>query len=354
MAEKSPAEADATPLFNLLLQPEFPMNALVLAMDALRIANQNSGKRLYRWVLASENGAPVSASNGMLLEVDCAYDAMPVGSHYILFEGNLPTQNNSAKLLNQLRAAARFGAVVAGTDTGTFALAQAGLVKTGEGSEGVLHWEAVPVFKEIYPRAGIGDRLYRIAGNRAQCAGGVATLDMMLDFIAGISGDALANEVANAMVHSRRPADQAQRGDAVARPEASNLVTRLVAKMEQNLDFPLTLDALARDLAVSPRTLARLSMRTFGESPMRLYLRIRVQAARNFLFYEEFSIRDIAFACGFSYPAVFSRAFKKHYGQTPRAFREELRQTQYASLRPEIRRLTRATHLPPAFLKATG
>jgi AraC-like DNA-binding protein len=58
---------------------------------------------------------------------------------------------------------------------------------------------------------------------------------------------------------------------------------------------------------------------------MRLYLHIRLQAARNLLFYEERSITDIANACGFSYPAVFSRAFRAHFGQTPRDFRARLR-----------------------------
>jgi transcriptional regulator GlxA family with amidase domain len=29
---------------------------------------------------------------------------------------------------------------------------------------------------------------------------------------------------------------------------------------------------------------------------------------RDILFYEEFSIKEMAVACGFSYPAVFSRA----------------------------------------------
>ena len=66
---------------------------------------------------------------------------------------------------------------------------------------------------------------------------------------------------------------------------------------------------------------------------------IRLQAARNFLFYEEFSIKDVALACGFSYPSVFSRAFKDHFGQTPSDFRKAIRSQQDQSLRPEIRRL---------------
>ena len=41
----------------------------------------------------------------------------------LVFEGNLPTQHNSARLLAALRAAQRFGSAVIGIDTGAFALA---------------------------------------------------------------------------------------------------------------------------------------------------------------------------------------------------------------------------------------
>ena len=143
---KSADAAEGCPVFNLLLLPEFPLNALVLASDALRIANQNSGRKLFRWNLVSESGGAVRASNGMWLDVDCSLEQMPVGTHYILFEGNLPTQHNSAKLLNALRAAARFGALVGGVDTGAFALAQAGLIAS-ENTDVVVHWEAVPTFR---------------------------------------------------------------------------------------------------------------------------------------------------------------------------------------------------------------
>ena len=80
--------------------------------------------------------------------------------------------------------------------------------------------------------------------------------------------------------------------------------------------------------------------RAFGQTPTQLYLLIRLQAARNLLFYEEGDIKDIAVACGFSYPAVFTRAFKAQFGQSPRAFRQSFRDIQGRLVRPEIARLS--------------
>ena len=339
MASLSNKAADDRPYdsFNFILQPEFPMNALILACEALRIANQNSGRELFQWCMVSETGSPIRASNGMWMSVDCDLKSMPMADVYLLFEGNLPTQRNSPELLAKLRAAARYGATVGAVDTGAFALAQAGLVGAGPS---VLHWEAVPTFKERFPDSDVRPQLYLVAGNQVYAAGGVATLDLMLELIGRSQGPVLANEVANALVHSPRPAQAPQRLDEPAKERRASLPDRIIELMERNLDFPLTLEQMAEELEISTRSLARACQRHFGDSPMRVYLRIRLQAARNFLFYEEFSIKDVALACGFSYPTVFARSFKRQFGETPRSFRNTWRRKQSQAYLPEIRRLS--------------
>lgn len=330
--------ADGPPAFNFILQPEFPLNAMILASEALRIANQNSGREIFRWRFVSEDGSPVRASNGMWMSADESLQSMPEADFYIVFEGNLPMQRNSPKLLAQLRTAARFGATIGAVDTGAFALAQAGLL---DRRNVVLHWEAVPTFRERFAEVGVTGQIYLVDGARISCAGGIATLDLMLDLIARLETPTLASEVANALVYVPRPATTPQRLDDTPRPATGpTLADRIVALMERNLDFPLTLEDIADRLEVSAKTVLRECRRRFDETPMRLYLRIRLQAARNMLFYEEFSIKDVATACGFSYPSVLSRTFHAQFGMTPRDFRASLRRQQNQAYRPEVRRLS--------------
>jgi len=329
--------ADRKPKFAFILQPEFPMNAFILATEALRIANQNSGKDLFDWLLASETGKPVRASNGMRIEVDGDLASLPHCDYVVLLEGNLPTQNNSPQLLSALRNAYRHGSTVIGVDTGAFALAGAGL--TGE-RKLVIHWEAAPAYLEHFPEARIDNQLYLIDKQLGFCAGGVGMLDLMLDLIGGLRGAALAREVANALIHTQRDATQPQRVEGKGNDAEPSLSRRLIALMERHLDFPLTPKLLSEQLGISVRTLERHCAREFGQTPRELYLLVRLQAARNLLFYEEGDIKDIAVACGFSYPSVFTRAFKAQFGHSPRAFRQSFRDIQGRLVRPEIARLS--------------
>ena len=322
------------PLFSFILQSEYPLNALILATEALRIANQNSGRQLFEWCLASLTGDDVRASNGMWLPVDCRFDRLPKSDYYLVFEGNLPTQNNSPELLTMLRKAHRSGATLIGIDTGAFALAQADLIHEAT----AVHWEAAPTFHEQFSQLPTSNSLYRIDGRVASCAGGVATLDLMLELMKRHYGEALTAEVANALVHQPRPGGQPQRADNKPGRDKS-LSERLLELMEKNLDFPLTSAEVAAKLHVSTRTLERHCRRHFGHTPMRLYLGIRLQGARNFLFYADYSIEEVALAYGFSSPAVFSRTFKDYFGQTPSDFRNAFRNRQRGTRLPEIRRL---------------
>lgn len=331
--------ADHRPRFAFILQPEFPLNAFILATEALRIANQNSGEELFGWLFVSETGKPVRASNGMHIDVHHDLATLPHCDYLVLLEGNLPTQNTSPSLLSALRTAYRHGSTVIAVDTGAFALAMAGL--TGE-RKLVIHWEAMPAYLEHFPDAQIENQLYLLDRQLGFCAGGVGMLDLMLDLIGRLRGAALAREVANALIHTPRNGAQAQRVEGAAVNAEPTLSRQLVALMEQHLDFPLSPGQLAEELGLSTRTLERHCGRAFGQTPGELYLLIRLQAARNLLFYEEGDIKDIAVACGFSYPAVFSRAFKAQFGQSPRAFRQSFRDIQGRLVRPEIARLSAA------------
>ncbi|WP_084636649.1 helix-turn-helix domain-containing protein [Mesorhizobium sp. WSM3626] len=331
------AASSRRPRFAFLLQPEFPMNAYIMATEALRIANQNSGQDLFEWIVISDGAVSVRASNGMWVSANHDLATFPRCDFVVVLEGNLPTQNISAGVRGALRNAYRHGSMIVGVDTGAFAIAAAGL--SGE-REAVVHWEAVSSYLDHFPQAETKNQIYSIDRQLAFCAGGVATLDMMLDLIGRLRGAVLAGEVANALIHKPREGGHPQRTDDSEVDEARpSLSRKIVALMEENLDFPLPPKALAKQLSISVRTLERYCLRHFNQTPNQLYLRTRLQSARSLLFYEDREIKDVAVTCGFSYPSVFTRSFTAQFGQSPLAFRRAFREMQL-TVRPEIVRMS--------------
>ncbi|MTH36190.1 helix-turn-helix domain-containing protein [Paracoccus limosus] len=88
-------------------------------------------------------------------------------------------------------------------------------------------------------------------------------------------------------------------------------------------DWP-DFDRLAADLRLSPATLRR-RLRAEGQGYAAIRAEIRLQGARQLLRDTGLSVAEIAERLGYGEPSAFHRAFLKHIGTTPAAFRREAR-----------------------------
>jgi AraC family transcriptional regulator, regulatory protein of adaptative response / methylphosphotriester-DNA alkyltransferase methyltransferase len=87
----------------------------------------------------------------------------------------------------------------------------------------------------------------------------------------------------------------------------------------------LRLDDVARRVASSRRQLQRC-FAEIGQTTFRGHLSaVRMQAAAGLLDTTGMPVREIARRVGYSQPAQFAKAFWRHYGVTPSAFRLQLR-----------------------------
>lgn len=101
------------------------------------------------------------------------------------------------------------------------------------------------------------------------------------------------------------------------------LQARLV--IDRHYGKRLTVTALARALATSPRQLQRAYER-FGESTFHEDLIARrLRAAAELLAQPAIPVADIARLVGYRQPSHFAKAFRGRYGASPARFRAELR-----------------------------
>ncbi len=107
-----------------------------------------------------------------------------------------------------------------------------------------------------------------------------------------------------------------------ARQEYINRLNRVINYIHANLDQPLTLRGLADVAGFSPFHFHRIFKSLVGETLGEYIQRARLEKSANLLLsHPGDSILEMAVACGFSSAAVFSRAFRAHFGVSPSQFR---------------------------------
>ena len=313
------AEFKQTRHLGFLLLPEFTLLAFSAAVDPLRIANQLAQKPLYRWVIFSDAGTPISSSSGVDVSAHHAIDDLPKDIRLLVCAGNRGIDAATDHIITKLRRHVRFGGMVGGICTGASTLARAGLLK---GRTFTLHWENQPAFIEVFPDLSPTSRRYEIDGDLWTCGGGVAATEMMLSVIEQDYGADFAVAVSDMCLNKGGSITSAAQRTSLARALSTrnqNLI-QVVQRMHDNIEDPLSLEDLATRTGLSRRQLERHFRQFLGESPMNWYRNIRLDRGRVLIVETDMAIAQIAVACGFNSVNVFTRHYKKRFGSSPSTY----------------------------------
>jgi transcriptional regulator GlxA family with amidase domain len=209
--------------------------------------------------------------------------------------------------------------------TGAFILAAAGLI---DGKRVATHWRWCDLLASRFPAVRVeGEPIYLRDGNLWTSAGITAGMDMALALVEEDHGHAVALAVARELVmFLRRPGGQSQFSTTLAAQTASGSdMGDLVAWMADNLHKPITVETLAARTRFSPRQFARVFAKELGVSPGAKLDQMRVEAARRALEEGQRGLAVIASACGFGTEEAMRRAFLRHLGTPPGAYRDRFR-----------------------------
>lgn len=246
----------------------------------------------------------------------------PAAFDYIAICGGNDYEINRAPdaLLEWLRLAVNVRTRLVGICTGTFTLAQADVV----GPRTVcVHWNVLDVFRARFPKvSAVVDRLFIDEGDLITCAGSTAAVDLGLYLVGRHCGrDKAQQAMRHMMLQGIRPAHMPQPHFYEDLAHLEDVRVRQAAHfIEQRVDNPPSLDAIARYVGVSARQLERAFNAALGMSPMAFYRHVRLQYGRWLLLNNAGSITRIAHDCGYADGAHFSREFSAHFGMSPRSF----------------------------------
>ena len=269
---------DATRTVACLIYPDVMSLDVTGPMQVFASANverQRQGlPRHYELVLLGTAG-PVVTSAGLKLVADASWaDCDPATLDTLLIPGGVgvDAQWRDQALLAWLRAAEpsvrRLGSVC----SGALILAEAGLF---DGRKATTHWADLAALGEYASIEVQGDRLHTYdptdpqASHLFSSAGVTAGIDLALALVEADLGRALALAVAQRLVmFLRRPGGQTQFSPMLAAPSGN--VARLAALLEWipgHLGDDLSIEALAAQAHMTPRTLCRLFSQETGMGP---------------------------------------------------------------------------------------
>lgn len=231
-----------------------------------------------------------------------------------------PGRSVGSRLVRELRRAADRGARLVALCTGTFALAEAGLL---DGRRATTHWRHAALLQRMYPNIEVDARaIYVEDDGILTSAGSAAGLDLCLHLIRRDHGERAANATARFLViNAHRDGDQAQYVHAEPLEDGAAWLENLHAWLHENLQRSVNLTELGRAANLSPRTLARRFERDVGTTPMRWVASIRNATAKELLEATDLTVDRISYEVGYGSPVTFRAAFTQEVGISPGRYR---------------------------------
>ncbi|MBB6468762.1 GlxA family transcriptional regulator [Aminobacter carboxidus] len=306
--------------FAFVLARDFTLSPLSLFVDTLRLAGDEgdrSRRAAFDWQIVGELGLPIRASSGIEL-IPTVPIRRPEDYNQILVVGGLLERKNSLPDASVafIQRAARQGVPVGALCTGSFVLAEMGLL---DGYRASVSWFHVKDFRSRFPDVNAScDRLFVMDRDRATCSGGAGAADLAAHFVSETVGEQLASKASRILLLDRiRDADALQPNLELFPEAKSAAVRRALLVMESNLQEPLAIGDVASAVGVSTRQLDRDFAVQLNTSPARAYMKLRISLATRLLQTGKTAVADVALQAGFVSPGHFSRVFRKVTGRTP-------------------------------------
>ncbi|MFJ3022335.1 helix-turn-helix domain-containing protein [Streptomyces tendae] len=223
-------------------------------------------------------------------------------------------------VLDAIRRTHARGARVVSLCTGSFALAEAGLL---DGRRAATHWLWAQSFRRLHPRVLLEpDVLFVDDGDVLTAAGSAAALDLGLHLSRRDHGAEIANAVSRRLVFAaHRDGGQRQFVERPVPDVPDESLAPLLAWVQERLSEPLTVTDLAARAAVSPATLHRRFRAQLGTTPLAWLTAERVTLARRLIERGEERLDAVAARSGLGTAANLRARLRRETGLSPSAYR---------------------------------
>ncbi len=293
--------------------------------DAFSLANVVLARKspAYEVVLLAPTKGPIATESGIAFYAQRTISRSGLLDTIILPGGRALRQHQElrAALARWLRSAAPRARRVASVCTGTFALAESGLL---DGRRATTHWRYARDLQEHRPRVNVdADAIFIKDGKFYTSAGITAGIDLCLAFVEEDLGRDIAMAVAREMVvYLRRSGGQLQYSQPLLlQVQAKDRFDDIAQWIHGHLDDDLTVEAIAEHANMSPRHFTRKFKSSFGITPADFVEELRLDEARWLLVNADDAVEKVARDVGYANDETFRRAFTRRFGVVPSDYR---------------------------------
>lgn len=278
------------------------------------------GPGWYRFANCPIEEGPLRAHGGLLITPDGSSDLIDEADIIIVpgWKGaDIPVPEAVSE---RLRGAHRRGARLASICSGAFVLAATGLL---DGGTATTHWRHAEALRKRHPEIDVDDAsLYREHDRIFTSAGSAAGMDLLIEIVRQDFGALAANSVARRLVMpAHRTGGQAQFLERPVTRREGTAISPVLDRMRASLAAEWTIERMAAECRMSPRTFLRRFAEATGATPGDWLTMERVAAAKELLSQGEASIDDIAASVGFGSAHTLRHHFRQKIGISPAEYR---------------------------------
>jgi transcriptional regulator GlxA family with amidase domain len=315
-----------------IVYPQALATSVTLPMEILQAASQMAsvhrrGISQVRFLLAGRQPGALTLDSGIVLRPDMALRDLPPLDMLLLpaiWRNPLQTLAAAQEWLEWLREQAARGTRICSVGTGSYLLAEAGLL---DGRAATTHWNYFERFSRRYPAVDLKTRHLITQSDNIYCVGSVNSIaDLMVHIVEEWFGSRVARAVENQFSPEIR---RSFRAAAYQNEADSSHHDEVVAQAQQwlqsHLSTPVSMALLAKKMQMSTRTLNRRFKRATGMTPLSYLQSLRVASAKELLRHSNLPVGDIAWQQGIQDVSYFSQLFRRYADMSPLQYREAVR-----------------------------
>ena len=326
---KKPTEKFRIPRIAALIHSNALASSVTLPMELSMAAGQAAGQVFdanNHVSLLSPEGGKITTSGGLTVETK-AIDSIGTLDLLVIsaiWRDPRRVLTKHPSLVPFIRRIAESGAAIAAVGTGSFLLAETGLLRR---KAATTHWFWFDEFAKRYPEIELRRDQLIVQSNNLYCAGSVNSIsDLLVYLMGGFYNPEVARRIENQFSPEiRQRFRTTQLGSHMLQEHYDEIVMDLQLYMREKLRAPVSTIDFAGRYGLSERTLSRRFQRATGTTPWQFLLTLRMSEAATLLRTTNLSVTQVAAEVGITDSAHFARQFKKTNQLTPTQYRKAVR-----------------------------